>query len=207
MQIACRILQRLDRIERIGQAAPIRRLRHELRNALGAFGAHGLRIEATFLPDHAGEEFDRKPIRGRVLFDGAADIVGGRRGVWRSGFFGWGRLALNGRRTFKRLRIRRPIQGDQRANHQSACRTYHFVIAGLDPAIRAAALRLCCCRAYNMTIHHGRPNQAPAWRSKSESLSILTRTRCRPPLRSLRLLWNYSSWASSSYSSRIESFV
>src|SRR6202040_1766387 len=85
VQITCRIFQCLDRIERIGQAAPIRRLRHELRNTLRALGAHGLRVEAALLPDHASEEFDGKAIRRSVLLDGAADVIGGWGIIWRSG--------------------------------------------------------------------------------------------------------------------------
>jgi hypothetical protein len=67
------------------KAAPIRRLRHELRNALRGLGADGLRIKAALLQDHVGEEFDRKPIRRGVLLDRAADVVGGRGIVRRDG--------------------------------------------------------------------------------------------------------------------------
>src|SRR6202035_1337721 len=56
MQITRRIFQRLDRIERIGKPAPIRRLRHELRDALRTLGAHGLRAGAGVPPAHPGRE-------------------------------------------------------------------------------------------------------------------------------------------------------
>ena len=80
-QIAGRMTQRLDRIERIGKTAPAGGARHELRDALGALGAYGQRIEAALLPDDAGEEFDRQTIFRRRLLDGAADVF--RR--WRFG--------------------------------------------------------------------------------------------------------------------------
>jgi hypothetical protein len=85
-----RIVDRRQHLPRIAvgdlldRPAPIRRLRHELRNTLRPLGAHRLRLEAALLPDHAGEEFDGKAVRRGVLLDGAADVVRGRRVVWRS---------------------------------------------------------------------------------------------------------------------------
>ena len=73
------MFERFDRIEWIGKAVPIRGARHELRDAFGAFAADGERVETALLPDHAGEELDRQAVLRRVLFDCAADIVGGRR--------------------------------------------------------------------------------------------------------------------------------
>ena len=76
--------QRPDRIERIGKAAPIGGARHELRDALRSGAAYRPRVEAALLPDDAGEEFDRKLILRRILFERAADVFGGRRlrGSW-----------------------------------------------------------------------------------------------------------------------------
>ena len=103
-QIASGMAQRRDRIERIGKAAPIRRLRHELRDALGTLGAHGAGVEAALLPDDAGEELDRQLVFRRVLLDGAADVVGARRlrGCRRGG-----RLLRRRRRARGLLRVRR----------------------------------------------------------------------------------------------------
>src|SRR6516165_2488296 len=84
-QIAGRILQSLDRIERIDEAAIVRRSRHELGNAPRALAAHRARVEAAFLPDDAGEEFDRQFVLGGILFKRAADIVGG-----------WGAMVVSG---------------------------------------------------------------------------------------------------------------
>ena len=77
-QIARRMAQRPDRIERIGKAAPIGGARHELRDALRAGAAYRPRVEAALLPDDAGEELDRKLILRRVLLERAADVVRGR---------------------------------------------------------------------------------------------------------------------------------
>src|SRR5262249_25642784 len=89
-QIARRILQSLDRIERIDEAAIVRGSRHELGNALRALAAHRARVEAAFLPDDAGEELDRQFVLGRILFKRAANI-GCRRGVRSGGGLGCGR--------------------------------------------------------------------------------------------------------------------
>ena len=90
--------QRLDRIERIGKPVPIGGLRHELRDAFGALVADRAGVEAALLPDHAGEELDRKLVLRRVLLDRAADVVGGRRRFGRRradrpGFAGRGGVA------------------------------------------------------------------------------------------------------------------
>jgi len=82
VQIACRIAQRIDRVERIGKARKICRLRHELRNALGAFVAHGARVETALLPDHASQKLDRQLVLRRGILQRAADIVGSRW-LWR----------------------------------------------------------------------------------------------------------------------------
>ena len=87
-QIARRMAQRLDRIERIGEPVPIGGLRHELGDAFGALVADRAGVKAALLPDHAGEEFDRKLVLRRVLFDRAADIIGGRRRFGRGGLIG-----------------------------------------------------------------------------------------------------------------------
>ena len=41
--------------------------RHKLRNALGSLGTHSAGIEATFLPDHAGEKLDGQSVLCRRL--------------------------------------------------------------------------------------------------------------------------------------------
>ena len=58
-QVSRRVPQRLYGIEWIGKAVPTGSRRHELRDAGGSLRADSTRIEATFLPDHAGKELDR----------------------------------------------------------------------------------------------------------------------------------------------------
>jgi hypothetical protein len=60
--------QRLHWIERVGETVPARGRRHELRNTCGSLRADSMGIEATFLPDHAGEELDWKAVLGRRVF-------------------------------------------------------------------------------------------------------------------------------------------
>jgi hypothetical protein len=74
-QITRRMAQRLDRIERIGETAPVGGARHKLRDALGAFAAHSAGIETTFLPDHAGKKLDGKRVLRRRLLQRTADLI------------------------------------------------------------------------------------------------------------------------------------
>jgi hypothetical protein len=75
--------QGLDRIERIGEAAPVRGLRHELCNALGTFGAHGCSVETTLLPNNAGEKLDGQSVLRRRLLQCTANLAGTAwRGCW-----------------------------------------------------------------------------------------------------------------------------
>jgi len=67
--------QRLDRIERIGKAMPVRGARHKLRNARGTFGAHRAGIETTFLPDDAGKELHGESVLRRRLLQSAANVI------------------------------------------------------------------------------------------------------------------------------------
>jgi hypothetical protein len=60
--------QSLDRIERVGEAVPAGGRRHELGDTCGSLRADSLCIEATFLPDHAGNELDWKGVFRRRLF-------------------------------------------------------------------------------------------------------------------------------------------
>ena len=60
--------QRLNRIERVGEAVPTGGPRHELSNAFGSLRAGSPRIEAALLPDHSGKELDGKGILRRRLF-------------------------------------------------------------------------------------------------------------------------------------------
>jgi hypothetical protein len=60
--------QSLDRIERIGEAMPAGSRRHELCDPRGSVRADSPRIEATFLPDHAGKELDWKGVLRRRMF-------------------------------------------------------------------------------------------------------------------------------------------
>ena len=60
--------QQLHGIERIGKAVPAGGRRHELCDTCGSLRADSLRIEATFLPDHAGKELDWKGVLRRRLF-------------------------------------------------------------------------------------------------------------------------------------------
>ena len=67
--------QGLDRIERIGEAAPVRGLRHELRNALGTFGAHSRRVETALLPNNASEKLDGQSVLRRRLLQCTANLT------------------------------------------------------------------------------------------------------------------------------------
>jgi len=60
--------QSLDRNERIAEAMPAGGRRHELCDTCGSLRAYSPRIEATFLPDHAGKELDWKGVLRRRLF-------------------------------------------------------------------------------------------------------------------------------------------
>ena len=60
--------QRLDWLERVSEAVPTGGVRHELCDTCGSLRANSLRIEATFLPDHAGKELDWKGVLRRRLF-------------------------------------------------------------------------------------------------------------------------------------------
>jgi len=66
--------------------------RHELGDTCGSLGADSHRIEATFLPDHARKELDRKGILGRRLLQGAANVIWGERSRGRL-FAGRGRMS------------------------------------------------------------------------------------------------------------------
>jgi hypothetical protein len=110
--------QRLNRIERIGEAVPACGLWHELCDARGTLWAHGAGIEAALLPDYASEKFYGKAILCRSLFQRPANIAGcGRirsralRFAWRRRFSGL--LMPRCRRCGARLRIRmRASQGE-----------------------------------------------------------------------------------------------
>ena len=54
--------------ERVGETVPARGRQHELRDSFRSLLANSLRTEATFLPDHAGTELDRKTVLRRRLF-------------------------------------------------------------------------------------------------------------------------------------------
>ena len=71
--------QRLNGIEWIGKAVPAGGRWHELCDTCGSFRADSLRIEATFLPDHAGKELDRKAVLCRRLLQRATNVIGGGR--------------------------------------------------------------------------------------------------------------------------------
>ena len=60
--------QRLDWLEWVSQAVPTGGRRHELRDTCGSLRADSLRIEATFLPDHAGKKLDWEGVLRRRLF-------------------------------------------------------------------------------------------------------------------------------------------
>jgi hypothetical protein len=68
--------QRLDRVERIGQAVPASGLRHELCDARSALWTHRTGIETAFLPDHASEKFNGEGVLRRRLFQRPANVVG-----------------------------------------------------------------------------------------------------------------------------------
>ena len=67
-QLRSRVPQRLHRIERVGETVPASGRRHELGNTRGSLRTDSIGIEATFLPNHAGEELDRKAVLSRRLF-------------------------------------------------------------------------------------------------------------------------------------------
>jgi hypothetical protein len=77
-QITRRMAQRLDRVERIGQAVPASGLRHELCNARSALWTHSTGIETAFLPDHASEKFNRESVLRRRTVPAS----GKRRRLW-----------------------------------------------------------------------------------------------------------------------------
>src|SRR5215471_3947765 len=79
------MLQCVDRIEWIGDAAELRRLRHELCDTERAFGTDRARVETALLPYHPGKKFHRKVVVGSVRFDCAANILRGRCNVWPFG--------------------------------------------------------------------------------------------------------------------------
>src|SRR5262249_37538420 len=60
MQQLTRLRNRFERIERVFEAAQSCGCRHELRYALCTCAADRVRLEATFLPDQAGEEINRQ---------------------------------------------------------------------------------------------------------------------------------------------------
>ena len=72
------MVQRLDRIERIGETVPVGGARHKLRNPLGTLGAHGAGIETQFWPDNASKKLNgvaRSPLP-------LAPMCGKRRRLW-----------------------------------------------------------------------------------------------------------------------------
>src|ERR1700719_3306980 len=118
VQISRRMAQRLNRIERIGEAVPASGLRHELCDARGSLWAHSAGIEAALLPDHASEKFYGEAILCRSLFQRPANIVGCGRIGGRALRFAWRGLLIGfwmrgGRRDRVRLRARlRAYQGE-----------------------------------------------------------------------------------------------
>ena len=69
------MVQRLARIERVGEAVPASCLRHELGDARGAFWAHSAGIEAALLPDDASEKFDGQAVLRRGLLQRPANVI------------------------------------------------------------------------------------------------------------------------------------
>ena len=53
--------------------------RHELGDSFRSLLANSLRTEATFLPDHAGKELDRKAVLCRRLFLVPRNVMGSGR--------------------------------------------------------------------------------------------------------------------------------
>ena len=66
---------RRQRLEGVGEAPLVGRSRHELSDALRALGAHGLRVEAAFLPDEPHEDHWRQPACIRLLAHQRADDI------------------------------------------------------------------------------------------------------------------------------------
>src|ERR1700722_13932448 len=116
-QIARRMLERLDWIERIGKPMPIRGAGHELRDASGALSAHGERVEPALLPDDAGEELDRQAILRSIFFNRAADI-------FRSGRI-LHRVLLRCRRRRAGLRVGAGAEKRDRAREHDGGETSH----------------------------------------------------------------------------------
>src|SRR5262249_34085647 len=79
---------RFERIERVFKAAQSRGWRHELSYALCTSPADRVRLEATFLPDQAGEEIDRQII-GRCRR--GERLTKARCGRWNAPLVGRGR--------------------------------------------------------------------------------------------------------------------
>src|SRR5690606_7402567 len=73
MQEACRGGDGLFDIEGIGKAALLRRIRHELRNALCTDRADGIMVETAFLPDQPGEEITWDAVSIGIGADELAD--------------------------------------------------------------------------------------------------------------------------------------
>jgi hypothetical protein len=69
------VAQRLDRIERIGEAVPTSGLRHELSDARSALWAHSTGIETAFLPDDASEKFDGEAVLCGGLLQCPTNVV------------------------------------------------------------------------------------------------------------------------------------
>ena len=63
------------RAVRRGRPITVPLCRHELRNALRAFRAHGIRLEQTLAPDHRAKNYGGKLRRCCLARDDAADIL------------------------------------------------------------------------------------------------------------------------------------
>src|SRR3974390_3761822 len=70
---------RIERVEWVFETACSCSGRHELSYALSAFPADRVRLEATFLPDQAGEELDRQTIGPRPRTHRTTNGRGGPR--------------------------------------------------------------------------------------------------------------------------------
>jgi hypothetical protein len=127
-QVACRLAQRLQRLERIDKPPHRGGSGHELGDALRARRAHRRWVEAALLPDEPGEELLRNFVVGRRLCQRAADVANeGRRILcFRLGRCVLGRLFVcRGGGGTLRIGARQRQRRQDGGEHHTGCRERH----------------------------------------------------------------------------------